>query len=126
MESSGTYEAGVDLGAVLFEYRTSVQVRIGLIDRAVNMSADAQKAVGIGRLPEGMGGLAKGLAIIEEFSPRRARMTVSEAAKAAATSRESVRRGMLTLTKLGYLEFDGKFFLPQPLLLAWSGAYSGT
>ena len=90
------------------------------------MSADAQKAVGTGRLPEGMGGLAKGLAIIEAFSPRRARMTVSEAAQASATSRASARRCLLTLTELGYLEFDGKFFLPQPRLLALSGAYSGT
>src|ERR1700759_574692 len=105
MESSGTYEAGVDLGAVLFEYRTSVQVRIGLIDRAVNMSADAQKAVGIGGLPEGMGGLAKGLAIIEAFSPRRARMTVSEAAQASATSRASARRCLVPFPQVRYLEF---------------------
>src|SRR6201996_9197475 len=116
----------VDRKAVLFEYRTSVQTRIGLIGRAVNMSADPQKAVGTERVPEGMGGLAKGLAIIEAFSPNRTRMTVSEAAQSSGTSRASARRCLLTLTELGYLEFDGKFFRPQPRLLALSAAYSGT
>lgn len=90
------------------------------------MSGDAQKAVGAERVPEGMGGLAKGLAIIEAFSPRRTRMTVSEAAQSSGTSRASARRCLLTLTELGYLEFDGKFFRPQPRLLALSAAYSGT
>jgi IclR family transcriptional regulator, pca regulon regulatory protein len=90
------------------------------------MNSDAQKAVGGERVPEGMGGLAKGLAIIEAFSPHRTRMTVSEAAQSSGTSRASARRCLLTLTELGYLEFDGKFFRPQPRLLALSAAYSGT
>jgi IclR family pca regulon transcriptional regulator len=81
---------------------------------------------GSGRLPEGMGGLAKGLAIIEAFSPHRSRLTVSEAAEASGTSRASARRCLLTLSGLGYLEFDGKYFRPQPRLLGLSAAYSGT
>jgi IclR family transcriptional regulator, pca regulon regulatory protein len=79
-----------------------------------------------GRLPEGMAGLAKGLAIIESFSPRRTRLTVTEAAQSSGTSRASARRCLLTLTELGYLEFDGKYFRPQPRLLALSAGYSGT
>jgi IclR family pca regulon transcriptional regulator len=117
---------GVDRRAILFEYRTNVQARIALIRQAVNMTSDAQKAVSAERLPEGMGGLAKGLAIIEAFSPQRSRMTVSDAAQTSGTSRASARRCLLTLTKLGYLEFDGKYFRPQPRLLALSAAYSGT
>lgn len=93
---------------------------------AVNMKADARKAGGVQRLPEGMQGLAKGMAILEAFSPRRTRLTVSEAAQAAETSRASARRCLLTLTELGYLEFDGKYFRPQPRLLALSAVYSGT
>jgi IclR family pca regulon transcriptional regulator len=73
-----------------------------------------------------MGGLAKGLAIIEAFSPRRTRLTVTEAAQSSGTSRASARRCLLTLTELGYLEFDGKYFRPQPRLLALSAGYSGT
>jgi IclR family transcriptional regulator, pca regulon regulatory protein len=80
----------------------------------------------VGRLPEGMAGLAKGLAIIETFSPRRSRLTVTEAAQSAGTSRASARRCLLTLTELGYLDFDGKFFRPQPRLLMLSAGYSGT
>ena len=90
------------------------------------MIVDAPKVEATGRLPEGMGGLAKGLAIIEAFSAHRTRLTVSEAAQSSRTSRASARRCLLTLTELGYLEFDGKYFRPQPRLLALGAAYSGT
>lgn len=89
------------------------------------MTDDRDAKTQMQRVPEGMGGLAKGLAIIEAFSPRRTRMTVSEAAQASGTSRASARRCLLTLTEFGYLEFDGKYFRPQPRLLALSAAYSG-
>src|SRR6201997_4650354 len=92
---------------------------------AVNMTSEASEAKGARRLPEGMGGLAKGLAIIEAFSPHRTRLTVSEAAQSSMTSRASARRCLLTLTKLGYLEFDGKYFRPQPRLLVLGAGYSG-
>jgi IclR helix-turn-helix domain len=110
----------IDAHGVLFEYRTNVQIKIGLLMADVNMTDEA----GAGRLPEGMGGLAKGLAIIEAFSPHRTRMTLSEAAQSSGTSRASARRCLLTLAELGYLEFDGKYFRPQPRLLALSAAYS--
>jgi IclR family pca regulon transcriptional regulator len=106
---------------MLFEYRTTVQTKIALMTADVNMTDEARA----GRLPEGMGGLAKGLAIIEAFLPHRTRMTVSEAAQSSGTSRASARRCLLTLAELGYLEFDGKYFRPQPRLLALSAAYSG-
>jgi IclR family pca regulon transcriptional regulator len=118
--------SAIDRRDVLFEYRTSVQARITLNPVAVNMASEANEAKGVRSLPEGMGGLAKGLAIIEAFSPHRTRLTVSEAAQSSATSRASARRCLLTLTELGYLEFDGKYFRPQPRLLALSAAYSGT
>ncbi len=116
----------VDLRLVLFEYRTNVQARIHRMRAAVNTSVETSRKAGSDRLPEGMGGLAKGLAIIEAFSPHRTRLTVSEAAEVSGTSRASARRCLLTLTELGYLEFDGKYFRPQPRLLALSAAYSGT
>ena len=92
--------------------------------RSVNTTVDTGRKERADRLPEGMGGLAKGLAIIEAFSAQRTRMTVSDAAQASGTSRASARRCLLTLTELGYLEFDGKYFRPQPRLLALSAAYS--
>ena len=93
----------------------------------VNTTVETGNKADSERLPEGMGGLAKGLAIIEAFSPRRTRLTVSEAAEEPPTPRgPPARRCLLTLTELGYLEFDGKYFRPQPRLLALSAAYSGT
>jgi IclR family transcriptional regulator, pca regulon regulatory protein len=77
-----------------------------------------------GRPAEGMGGLAKGLAIIEAFAESRTRLTVADAARAAGATRASARRCLLTLAELGYLEHDGKFFRPQPRLLRLGNAYS--
>jgi len=65
---------------------------------------------------ERMSGLAKGLAIIEAFEGQRA-LTVAGAAKVSGTSRAAARRCLLTLTELGYVTFDGKWFLPMPRML---------
>lgn len=78
------------------------------------------------RLREGMGGLAKGLAIIEAFSARSPRMTVAEAARLASVTRPAARRCLLTLVELGYLSHDGKFFSPLPRMLRLGGAYLST
>jgi IclR family transcriptional regulator, pca regulon regulatory protein len=116
----------IDRRGVLFEYRTSVQIKIPRNSAIVNMTGDARREVGDRRFPEGMAGLAKGLAIIEAFSPHRTRLTVSDAAQLSGTSRASARRCLFTLTELGYLEFDGKYFRPQPRLLSLGAAYLGT
>ena len=76
------------------------------------------------RMREGMAGLAKGLAILEAFAGHGGRLTVAEAARASGATRASARRCLLTLTELGYVEYDGKFFRPQPRLLSLGGAYS--
>ena len=55
-----------------------------------------------------MGGLAKGLRLLEAFDAAHARMTVSEAARAVELSPASARRCLLTLVELGYLRTDGK------------------
>lgn len=76
------------------------------------------------RVPEGMGGLAKGLAILEALASNEGRLTIAEAAQVSGATRASARRCLLTLTELGYLEFDGKFYRPQPRLLLLSTSYS--
>lgn len=76
------------------------------------------------RMPEGMGGLSKGLAILETFASHDGRLTIADAAQASGATRASARRCLLTLTELGYLEFDGKFYRPQPRLLLLSTSYS--
>lgn len=75
------------------------------------------------RAPEGMGGLAKGLAIIEAFSTAGREMTVAKAAQAAGISRASARRCMLTLADLGYVRQVGSAYLPTPRMLRLGDAF---
>ncbi|MBN3846286.1 helix-turn-helix domain-containing protein [Paraburkholderia sp. Ac-20342] len=89
-------------------------------------SSEGSESVAGGRAKEGMGGLAKGLAIIEAFGASTTRMTVSDAARFADLSRPAARRCLLTLVDLGYLAYDGKFFVPLPRMLRLGSAYLST
>lgn len=73
-----------------------------------------------------MGGLAKGLAIIEAFGPLRTQLTVSEAAAQSATTPAAARRCLLTMVDLGYLRHDGKYFRPTPRMMRLAAAYSSS
>jgi IclR family pca regulon transcriptional regulator len=64
-----------------------------------------------------MGGLAKGLAVIEAFSAERPKLSISEAAEVAGLDRATTRRCLLTLAELGYAAYDGKFFTVTPKVL---------
>jgi IclR family transcriptional regulator, pca regulon regulatory protein len=75
------------------------------------------------RAPEGMAGLAKGLAVIEAFGGSSSQLTVSEAAQLTNVTRAAARRCLLTLAELGYLSHDGKHFRPTPRMLRLGGAY---
>jgi IclR family pca regulon transcriptional regulator len=88
------------------------------------MAAETEtKAV---RAQEGMAGLMKGLAIIEAFGLARDRVTVADAARDAGISRAAARRCLLTLTELGYLAHDGKYFRPTPRMLRLGDCYLST
>jgi len=78
------------------------------------------------RSDEGMGGLAKGLAIIEAFGQDRRQLSISEAASLTDTSPASARRCLLTMAALGYLTYDGKFFRPTPRMVRLGAAYLET
>lgn len=64
-----------------------------------------------------MGGLAKGLAVIETFSAERPRQSIAEAAEGAGLDRATTRRCLLTLVHHGYADYDGKFFTLTPRVL---------
>jgi len=64
-----------------------------------------------------MGGLAKGLAVIETFTADRPRQSIAEAAAAAGMDRATTRRCLLTLAHQGYADYDGKFFTLTPRVL---------
>ncbi|MBI3699672.1 MAG: helix-turn-helix domain-containing protein [Afipia sp.] len=62
-----------------------------------------------------MGGLAKGLAIIESLSNRGVQSS-ADAARASGATRAAARRCLLTLVDLGYVERVGREFRPLPRL----------
>jgi IclR family transcriptional regulator, pca regulon regulatory protein len=64
-----------------------------------------------------MGGLAKGLAVIETFSTATPRQSISDVAAASGLDRATARRCLLTLAHNGYADWDGKFFTLTPRVL---------
>lgn len=64
-----------------------------------------------------MGGLMKGLKVIEAFSAERTRLSIAEAAELAGLDRATTRRCLLTLADGGYADYDGKFFTLTPRVL---------
>ena len=79
-----------------------------------------------GRNKDRMGGLAKGLRLLEAFDAAHARLTVSEAARAVDLSPASARRCLLTLCELGYLRSDGKHYWMDHGALRISYAYAAS
>ncbi len=64
-----------------------------------------------------LGSLAKGLAVIEAFSAERPRLSIAEVASVTGFDRATSRRCLLTLSRLGYADYDGKFFRLTPRVL---------
>jgi IclR family pca regulon transcriptional regulator len=64
-----------------------------------------------------MGGLAKGLRVIEAFTADNPRLSISEAAAITGLDRATTRRCLLTLAEHGYCAYDGKFFTVTPRVL---------
>lgn len=64
-----------------------------------------------------MGGLMKGLKVIEAFSADRPRLSITDAADLSGLDRATTRRCLLTLSEGGYADYDGKFFTLTPRIL---------
>jgi IclR family transcriptional regulator, pca regulon regulatory protein len=64
-----------------------------------------------------LGGLAKGLAVLEAFTADRPRMAISDVSMATGLDRATARRCLLTLAELDYAEYDGKYFRLTPRVL---------
>jgi IclR family pca regulon transcriptional regulator len=67
--------------------------------------------------------LEKGLLVIEAFDASRPRLTLSDVAKLTGITRAAARRYLLTLTKLNYADFDGRYFTLSPRILRLGYAY---
>lgn len=64
-----------------------------------------------------MGGLAKGLAVIETFTAESPRQSISQVSAGCGLDRATARRCLLTLAHEGYAAYDGKFFTLTPRML---------
>jgi IclR family pca regulon transcriptional regulator len=87
------------------------------------MATIGQRAEGDQRDGDRIAGLAKGLAVIEAFDRNRDKLTIAEVARLTGLQRATARRCLLTLSKLGYADFDGKFFRLTPRILRLGYAY---
>jgi IclR family pca regulon transcriptional regulator len=67
--------------------------------------------------------LEKGLLVIEAFDASGPRLTLSDVAKLTGITRAAARRYLLTLTKLNYADFDGRYFSLSPRILRLGYAY---
>ncbi|QRM53942.1 IclR family transcriptional regulator [Sinorhizobium sp. BG8] len=70
-----------------------------------------------------VGGFAKGLKVIEAFGETHPRLTITDVAKQTGLDRATARRCLLTLSELGYAEYDGKFFELTPRILRLGHSY---
>lgn len=70
--------------------------------------------------------LARGLAVIRTFSADAPRQTLTEVATRAGLDRAGARRILLTLKTLGYVQQDGRYFLPTPAILHLGYSYMST
>ncbi len=86
----------------------------GLIDDIAEDPADSRNFVTA---------LARGLAVIRAFSGQNQQMTLSDVARVADLPRATVRRCLLTLQVLGYVNVSGRFFSLSPQVLTLAQAY---
>jgi IclR family pca regulon transcriptional regulator len=72
-----------------------------------------------------MTSLARGLLVIQSFSPQHPQMTISQLSVKTGLSRAAVRRCLYTLTKLGFAGAeDGSRYALRPRMLTLSNTYS--
>jgi IclR family pca regulon transcriptional regulator len=70
-----------------------------------------------------IGGLDKGLQVIEAFDQERARLTISEVAAHTGLTRAAARRYLITLVHLGYAHQQDKVFSLTPKVLRLGQSY---
>jgi IclR family transcriptional regulator, pca regulon regulatory protein len=73
--------------------------------------------------PDFVTALARGLSVIRSFGPDRSQMSLADIAKRVNLPRATVRRSLITLETLGYIESDGRRFALSPKVLALGNSY---
>lgn len=85
----------------------------------MNCEADMQQA----NDPNFMMSLARGLAVIGAFPQERSEVSVSQLSRKTGISRAAVRRCLMTLVTLGYVEADASRFMLLPQVLSLGRTY---
>jgi len=70
-----------------------------------------------------IGGLEKGLQVIEAFDQERSRLSIAEVAERTGLTRAAARRYLITLTHLGYMRHEHKLFSLTPMVLRLGQSY---
>jgi IclR family pca regulon transcriptional regulator len=78
---------------------------------------------GEGRAPHFVQSLERGLAVIRAFDEHNPELTLSDVARASGLTRAAARRFLLTLSDLGYVRTDGRWFTLSPRVLELGYAY---
>ncbi|GLU30885.1 IclR family transcriptional regulator domain-containing protein [Trinickia caryophylli] len=87
-------------------------------------AASAEESTAAESDPDFMTSLARGLAVIQAFSPQRRLLTISQISQRTGIPRAAVRRCLHTLGKLGFVSAeDGRNFALRPRILALGHAY---
>lgn len=74
--------------------------------------------------PNFMASLARGLEVIQAFTPQRPLLSISQISQKTGIPRAAVRRCLYTLSKLGFVYAeDGKNFQLRPRILALGHAW---
>jgi IclR family transcriptional regulator, pca regulon regulatory protein len=73
--------------------------------------------------PDFVTALARGLEVIRAFGAHSNRMSLAEIARRVELPRATVRRSLITLETLGYVETDGKTFMLTPQILSLGHSY---
>jgi IclR family transcriptional regulator, pca regulon regulatory protein len=73
--------------------------------------------------PDFVTALARGLAVIRAFGAHSNRMSLAEIARRVELPRATVRRSLITLETLGYVETDGKSFMLTLQILSLGHSY---
>lgn len=76
--------------------------------------------------PDFLEALARGLKVLTAFSAERRQMTLADMARAVDLPRATVRRSLYTLSRLGYIETDGRLFRLAPKVLEIATVYLRT
>lgn len=67
--------------------------------------------------------LERGLAVVKSFGDTRPAQTIADVAEEIGVDRATARRFLLTLSRLGYVEQDGRYFRLSPQTLQLGYAY---